>query len=159
MRNIISSIEGEFRKYKRLAELAIGQLSEQQFSESAPGANSVTALVWHVSGNLKSRFTEFLETDGEKPWRDKASEFQPRNVSRAELLARWNDGWAALFQSLEKLTDDQLAAFVKIRGEQLRVDQALHRALAHASYHAGQIIYQAKALQGASWKDLKTVGR
>ena len=88
-----------------------------------------------------------------------ARDARTSNVSRAELLAQWNDGWAALFQSLEKLTDEHLAAFVKIRGEQLRVDQALHRALAHASYHAGQIIYQAKALQSTSWKDLKTVGR
>jgi hypothetical protein len=158
MRNIISSMESEYRKYKQLAELAIGQLSDAELSRPpASRANSIATLMWHLSGNLKSRFTEFLTTDGEKPWRNKSDEFSPREAPREELLARWNDGWNTLFQSLNGLKDSDLTAVVNIVGKAHRVDEALHRSLAHASYHVGQIVYQAKAVRGAEWKDLKTI--
>ena len=160
MRNIISSMESEYRKYKKLAELAISQLSDAELSQPiSPGSNAIVTLMWHLSGNLKSRFTDFLTTDGEKPWRDKKDEFTGRQVDREELLARWNDGWNTLFDSLRTLTDSDLAAVVNIVGKPHRVDEALHRSLAHASYHVGQIVYHAKAVRGADWKALKTLGK
>jgi hypothetical protein len=160
MRNIISSMEGEYRKYKKLAELAIGQLSDDEIAASpAPGANSIVTLMWHLSGNLKSRFTDFLTTDGEKPWRNKKDEFNSRRAGREELLARWNDGWNTLFNSLAALDDSHLTATVNIVGKPHRVDEALHRSLAHASYHVGQIVYQAKAVRGSNWADLKTLAK
>lgn len=160
MRNIISSMESEYRKYKQLAELAINQLSDEEASKTpAAGANSIATLMWHLSGNLKSRFTDFLTTDGEKPWRNKQDEFSGRQARREELLARWNDGWNTLFQSLSSLKDSDLTAVVNIVGKPHRVDEALHRSLAHASYHVGQIVYQAKAVRGSDWKDLKSAAK
>jgi uncharacterized damage-inducible protein DinB len=159
VREVITSMEGEYRKYKTLAELAMGQLREAELAQSpASGGNSVVNLVWHLAGNLKSRFTDFLETDGEKPWRDKDDEFRQRLVSRGELMEKWDDGWSTLFRTLETLTDGQLTTvFVTIRGEKLRLDQALLRSLTHAGYHSGQIVFLAKEIRGSSWKGLKSL--
>jgi uncharacterized damage-inducible protein DinB len=155
MRQIISSVEGEYRRYKLLAEAAIHQLSEAQLAESGAGAgNSVATLAWHVSGNLKSRFTDFLTTDGEKPWRDRDSEFLPRRVSHAELLQQWEEGWQVLFHALQELTDNDLARSVIIRSCPLSVPEALHRSLAHVSYHVGQVVLMARAMRGADWEYL-----
>src|SRR5690348_16754249 len=111
-------------------------------------------ICWHVAGNLKSRFTEFLTSDGEKSWRNREEEFQGRAVSRAELLAKWEDGWKALFAALDGLSDDALSREVKIRGQGLTVLEALHRSLAHTSYHVGQIVFLAKELAGQNWASL-----
>ena len=100
----------------------------------------MATICWHVSGNLQSRFTDFLTTDGEKPWRRRDEEFHPRPVTRAELLTKWEAGWSVLFAALSELTDAHLGHTVIIRGQSLRVDEALHRSLAHAAYHAGQIV-------------------
>ena len=155
MRQFVGSIEGEYRRYKAYGEGAIGQLADEQLSRtSGAGGNSIARLVWHVSGNLESRFTDFLQSDGEKPWRDREAEFADRTVSRAELREKWEKGWAVLFQALAELTDEQLNATVKIRGVPLAVHEALHRSLAHASYHVGQIVFLAKALRGAEWRHL-----
>ena len=109
-------------------------------------------IVWHLAGNLRSRFTNFLTSDGEKPWRDRDSEFQARpDVARDELLEQWNVGWATLFAALEPLTDDDLSRIVTIRGEKFRVHEALHRLLAHTSYHVGQIVYLAKTFRASEW--------
>ena len=155
MRQIVASIEGEYRRYKQLGEGAIEQLSEEQLRQaSGPGTNSVATIVWHVSGNLASRFTDFLTSDGEKPWRDRDSEFLERSVSRAELLEKWEAGWAVLFASLVELDDAKLHAVVKIRGVALSVHDALHRSLAHTSYHVGQIVFLAKQLRSGQWRYL-----
>ena len=156
MRDIVSSIEGEWRRYKALGEGAIRQLRDDELGKNAPGdGNSVAIIVWHIAGNLKSRFTDFLNSDGEKPWRNRDSEFEPRhNVTRAELLEQWNSGWAVLFAALEPLTDENLLDTVTIRGEKFRVHDALHRLLAHTSYHVGQIVYLAKSFRGSEWKYL-----
>lgn len=158
MRDIVMSFVGEYRKYKLLGEAAIAQLSEAELSQSvSPGSNPVTNLVWHISGNLKSRFDNFLTTDGEKPWRDKKSEFATHQATRSELLAKWEEGWSTLFHSLEELTDHHLTnSLVTIRQETLRVDQALFRSLTHAAYHVGQIVCLAKAIRGSTWKGLKS---
>jgi hypothetical protein len=155
MREIVGSIEGEYRRYKALGEAAIDQLSDEQLSlVSGSGGNSVTTLGWHISGNLASRFTDFLQSDGEKSWRDRDSEFVQRTVSRAELLEKWGKGWTVLFGSLGDLDDGHLRAIVKIRDQPLTVHEALHRSLAHTSYHVGQMVFLAKALLGTDWRYL-----
>jgi hypothetical protein len=153
--SIIESIRDEFARYKALAEGAIAQLDDAQLSaQGPPGANSIAVICWHVSGNLRSRFTDFLTADGEKPWRQRDEEFEARTVTRDELLRKWEDGWAVLMDALAGLGDGQLHSTVTIRQQPLSVHAALHRSLAHTAYHAGQIVYVAKALRGSGWKFL-----
>ncbi len=155
MRTIIDSVTGEYRRYKDLGEGAMRQLTDAQLSQAAPGdGNSVATLVWHIAGNLRSRFTGFLTTDGEKAWRDRDAEFVGRTVTAEELFAKWEDGWRALFSALEGLTDEDLQRQVTIRGQPLSVIQALHRSLSHASYHVGQIALLAKSMRGPDWRYL-----
>jgi len=155
MTNMIDSIRAEYLRYRALAEAAIDQLTEDQLSTEGPNAgNSIAVICWHISGNLRSRFTEFLTSDGEKPWRKREEEFRARTVTRDELLSKWNKGWDALLGTLANLTDEQLQVTVTIRGQPLRVHEALHRSLAHLTYHVGQIVYLAKSLRGKDWKYL-----
>lgn len=152
---LVTSIRDEFLRYKALAEAAIGQLSEQELVvEQGAGGNSIAVICWHMSGNLSSRFTDFLTADGEKPWRHRDEEFESRAVSRVELLEKWERGWAVLLGALADLTDDQLTRTVTIRRQPLQVHEALHRSLAHASYHVGQIVYIAKTFRGDAWRSL-----
>ena len=117
-RAVVGSIEGEYRRYRALAERAIEQLTDEQlFQSSGQGSNSVATVMRHLGGNLKSRFTDFLHSDGEKPWRDRESEFSAQDVSRAELRGAWDEGWAVLFDSLDGLDDASLPA----RSEERRV--------------------------------------
>jgi GNAT superfamily N-acetyltransferase len=153
--DIVEAIVAEYRRYKALGDAAFAQLDEPQLSEPGPnGGNSIAVLVWHVSGNLASRFTDFRTSDGEKPWRVREEEFDDRMVTRAQLAGRWEGGWSALFRALDALTDADLAETVTIRRQPLRIDQALLRSLAHTAYHVGQIVYLAKALKGDGWKTL-----
>lgn len=155
MTNIIDSIRAEYVRYKGLAEGAIEQLGDDDLSAPDPnGGNSIAVICWHVSGNLKSRFTEFLTSDGEKPWRSRDEEFSARSVTRAALLAKWDEGWKVLLATLDALTDAQLDETVKIRGQRHSAHEALHRSLAHTSYHVGQIVYIAKGMRGKDWKYL-----
>ena len=155
MTTIVESIRDEFLRYKALAEAAIGQLGDADLSAAGPnGGNSIAIICWHLSGNLRSRFTDFLTTDGEKPWRKRDEEFEPRAVMREELLAKWQAGWDVLLQTLAGLTDNHLAATVTVRQQPVLVHEALHRSLAHLAYHVGQIVYLSKALRGADWKYL-----
>lgn len=155
MRPMLSSIEAEYRRYKSIADAAMAQLSEAELIQSGPcEGNSVAVVAWHVAGNLTSRFTDFLTSDGEKPWRHRDKEFEARTPSRGELRGHWEKGWKILFDSLADLTDEHLAKVVSIRGTELRVDEALHRSLAHVSYHVGQIVYVAKAMRGLDWEYL-----
>jgi hypothetical protein len=155
MNALIKSIEGEYRRYKSLAEGALEQVSDAQLSLPSPADDlSLAVVCWHISGNLRSRFTDFLTTDGEKPWRHRDEEFESRTVSRAELMAKWEQGWTVLLDVLANLTDEQLPQTVTIRGQALRVHEALHRSLAHTAYHVGQIVYLAKALRGEGWTSL-----
>lgn len=155
MSSIVASVAAEFRRYKALAEGAFGQLTDEQLTAAAPGdGNSIATICWHVAGNLRSRFTDFLTTDGEKPWRHREEEFKIRNVTQAELLTQWEPGWSALLDTLDALTDADLARTVTIRQQPLLVSEALFRSLAHASYHVGQIVYASRALRGSSWRFL-----
>lgn len=152
MATLIDSIREEYIRYKTLGERSIAQLADAELSMPGPGGgNSIAVVCWHVSGNLRSRFTDFLTTDGEKPWRQREEEFAARTVGRDELLRKWNDGWAVLLDALSQLSDAQLGDRVTIRGQSLQVHEALHRSLAHLAYHVGQIVYLAKAIRGADW--------
>ena len=146
----------EFRKLRTLAERALAQPADERlFLQALPGGvNSVAIIVKHLGGNLASRWTDFLTTDGEKPWRDRESEFGTRSVTRAELLAKWEEGWRVLFATLSTLDDDALVRSIAIRGEPHTVLQALHRSLAHAAYHVGQIVLLSKSFRGDGWKSL-----
>ncbi|HEX6575011.1 MAG TPA: DinB family protein [Gemmatimonadaceae bacterium] len=154
-RQLVKSIDAEYRRYKALAESALAQVPEESLSaEGLAGGNSLAIICWHLGGNLQSRFTDFLTSDGEKPWRQREEEFARRTVSRDELLEKWNAGWSLLFSALDDLSDDDLVKSVTIRGQSLAVHEALHRSLAHASYHVGQIVYLAHAIVGGDWKYL-----
>jgi hypothetical protein len=153
MRTVVASIESEFHRYKKLGEKAVAQVSAEALTRrAADEGNSLATIVWHVSGNLRSRFTDFLTTDGEKPWRDRESEFAERAVTPAEVTAKWEDGWGVLAASLAALTDDDLARTVTIRGQAQSVLEALHRSLAHTSYHVGQIVFLSRLLAGGRWE-------
>ena len=155
MNALVNSIDAEYRRYRAMAEAAIEQVPDELLSAPGPSnGNSLAIICWHLSGNLKSRFSDFLASDGEKPWRQREEEFAAREVSRDELLAKWADGWNVLLDTLSTLTDDDLLRVVRIRGQTLAVHEALHRSLAHASYHVGQIVYVAHTFCGDRWSYL-----
>jgi uncharacterized damage-inducible protein DinB len=155
VREFIESCERVYRRYQGLAEATFAVLTAQQLAQPASAdGNSVAILAWHISGNLRSYFTEFLTTDGEKPWRQRDSEFDHRRVTHAELRQRWAEGWDVLFTTLQGLSDADLGRRVRIRGEEFAVHDALHRSLAHTSYHVGQIVLLGKSLRGAEWRSL-----
>lgn len=155
MRDIVASIESEFLRYRKMGEGAFGQVPDGELGRSAEGGgNSLATLMQHVSGNFLSRFTDFLSADGEKPWRDRDSEFAARPATREELRGRWDEGWGALFTALSSLSDADLGRTITIRGEPLSVRAALHRSLAHASYHVGQMVMLGRSIQGGQWRFL-----
>jgi hypothetical protein len=153
-RTTLSAIELEYRRYKSLGDESIAQLRDDELSIASGQGNSVATLLQHVGGNLKSRFTVFLTTDGEKPDRHREAEFAHRQRSRAELLAIWEEGWGVLTAALESLNDDDLPREVLIRREPHTVAQALTRSLAHTSSHVGQIVLLAKTIRGGEWRYL-----
>ena len=146
----------EFRRVKALADGAVAQItSEQFFAAPSEGNNSIAIMVKHVGGNLLSRWTDFLTSDGEKPARNRDLEFEITSDDTQQFLMRqWESGWAALFSAIEPLSDADLERTVTIRGEPLTVLQAINRQLAHYSYHVGQIVYVAKHYAGSSWGSL-----
>ncbi len=154
-RNIVSACMNEFRKMKLMAEGAMAQLSEAQLHERInPHQNCVVVIVQHLEGNMLSRWTDFLTTDGEKAGRDREAEFAPRRWSRAEMMAAWNRGWDALFAALSELTDNDLGRIVYIRNEAHTVFEAINRQTAHYALHLGQILLIGKHMRGAGWKYL-----
>lgn len=153
MAAVLESICAEYRRYQALGLRALDQVPDALLSEPGPGGgNALTTIVWHVAGNLRSRFTAFLTEDGEKLWRNREDEFAPRIVSRETLLAEWQSGWTALYDAIGPLTDADLHRIITIRGQSLSVHDALHRSLAHVSYHVGQIVYLAHTHRGAQWE-------
>ena len=153
--SVVDSIEAEYRRYKALADAAIEQVSDEELAAAAPGGgNSIEMMVRHIAGNLQSRFTDFRTSDGEKPWRHRDAEFEAAALHRRELLDAWEAGWQALFDAVSALGDDDLANTVTIRRQPLRIDEALHRSLAHAAYHVGQIVLLAKTMRGEAWRCL-----
>lgn len=145
-----------FRGHKRLAEGAMTQLSDEQiFVAIDAEANSVAVIVKHMAGNMRSRFTDFLTSDGEKPDRHRDAEFEMNpGSSRDEVMSWWEAGWKCVFDAIESLAGEQLGRTVTIRGEAHTVLQAINRQVAHYAYHAGQIVFLAKHLKGSDWKSL-----
>jgi hypothetical protein len=144
-----------FRYYKKLGEGAMAQLSDEQlFVALDPEMNSIALIVKHMAGNMRSRWTDFLTSDGEKPDRNRDAEFEDPPATRNALMELWESGWASLFTALEPLSESDAVRTVKIRGEAHSVMQAVNRQLAHYAYHIGQIVLLAKHLQSARWKSL-----
>ncbi len=143
------------RGHKRLADSAMEQLGDEQFF-AVPGeeSNSVAVIVKHMAGNMRSRFTDFLTSDGEKADRNRDQEFVDAGVSRAELLRLWEQHWQLVFETLNSLSSEDLSRTVTVRGEQHSVLQAINRQVAHYSYHVGQIVYLAKHWKGTAWQTL-----
>jgi hypothetical protein len=149
-----------FAYYKKLAERAMDQLTDEQlFATLDDDANSIAIIVKHVSGNMLSRWTDFLTTDGEKPNRNRDGEFEEPPATRAALLATWEAGWACLFAALQPLIDADLARTVTIRGEAHSVLQAINRQLAHYPHHIGQIVLLAKYFAHGHWQTLSVPRR
>jgi len=144
-----------FRFYKKLAEGAMEQVSDEQlFAALDEEMNSLAIVVKHMAGNMRSRWTDFLTTDGEKPDRNRDSEFVAPPATREELIRLWNEGWGLVFSALEPLSDSDLTRKITIRGEPHSVMQAINRQIAHYSYHCGQIVFLAKHFKAGDWKSL-----
>jgi hypothetical protein len=144
-----------FHYYKKLAESAMEQVSDSQLFEALDEEmNSIAIIVKHMAGNMRSRWTDFLISDGEKPSRNRDSEFVQPPSTRAELLQLWNDGWQKVFSALDPLSDSDLNREILIRSEPHSVMQAINRQIAHYAYHCGQIVFLAKHFKGAAWKSL-----
>ncbi|MFZ0321455.1 MAG: DUF1572 family protein [Candidatus Sulfotelmatobacter sp.] len=146
----------QFRGNKRLAEAAIAQLKDEElFSTLDPESNSIAILVKHLAGNMRSRFTDFLTSDGEKPNRFRDQEFElSAATTRADVMRWWDEGWAQVFATLDALKPEDVMRTVTIRGETHTVLQALNRQIAHYAGHIGQIIFLAKHLRSNGWKTL-----
>jgi hypothetical protein len=145
-----------FRNYKALGDGALSQVSDADLHTLVDrDANSIAVIVKHLAGNLRSRFTDFLTTDGEKPDRDRDAEFEmAERVSRDDINGWWEEGWAIALASIESLTPEDLERTVTIRGEPFHVVEALNRLATHAAYHVGQIVLLAKHFAGPNWKSL-----
>lgn len=144
-----------FRYYKQLGDRAMAQVSEEHlFAVLDAEMNSIALVAKHMAGNMRSRWTNFLTTDGEKPDRNRDSEFVDPPPTREGLLGIWEEGWNCLFSALEPLTEADLTRTVTIRGEAHSVMQAINRQIAHYSYHVGQIVFLAKHFQAESWNSL-----
>ncbi len=144
------------RGHKRLAEGAMAQVTDEEFFRQLdPEANSIAILVKHLAGNMRSRFTDFLTSDGEKPDRHRDQEFLlDAATPRAEVMRWWEEGWACVFAAVQPLQPEDLARTVTIRGDAHSVLMAIHRQVAHYAYHVGQIVLVAKHMRGAEWKSL-----
>src|SRR6266481_2206813 len=144
-----------FRYYKKLGERAIAQCPDEGlFTMLDAESNSIAIVVKHMAGNMRSRWTDFLTTDGEKPDRNRDSEFEGPPTTRAELMEMWERGWKLLFSALEPLSDADLMRTITIRTEPHSVTQAINRQVAHYSYHVGQIVYLARHFAGDKWQTL-----
>ena len=152
----LDDVRVQFRKMKKLAEDALAQVSDDELLVTLdPESNSLAVIVKHMAGNLRSRFTDFLTSDGEKPDRNRDGEFEiPGRPSREAVMADWESGWAVLFEALDALGEDDVLLEVTIRGEAHSVIQALNRQMTHHSYHVGQIVFLAKHLRSAAWRNL-----
>jgi hypothetical protein len=151
-RSLVEGALASFRSNKAWADKAVAQLPDDKLHVAVdPNTNCIAVIMKHVAGNLLSRWTDFLTSDGEKPWRDRDDEFVDTFATRDELTAHWESGWGRLFESLEGLTASDLLRTVTIRGEPHGVPLAILRSLAHCGYHAGQIVLLARILAGDRW--------
>ena len=151
----LESVLIEFRSLKKVAEKAVQQISDKDFF-SAPDSesNSIAVLMKHLAGNMRSRWTDFLTSDGEKPDRNRDSEFVTEGVNRAEIMQKWEAGWSSLFQALEPLKPEDLDKTVYVRGKAQSAYNAIFRQLTHYAVHVGQILYLAKHYAETNWQTL-----
>jgi hypothetical protein len=152
----LQDVHLQFTRLKKLAEDALAQVSDEELLVTLdPESNSLAIIVKHMAGNLRSRFTDFLTSDGEKPDRHRDAEFEIEGTpTRDAIMADWERGWTVLFETLETLADDDVLLEVTIRGEPLSVIQALDRQMTHHAYHVGQIVFLAKHFRSSSWRNL-----
>ena len=152
----LEDVRVQFGKMKKLAEEALSQVSDEELVRSIDEeSNSLAIITKHMAGNLRSRFTDFLTSDGEKPNRNRDGEFEiDGSPSRAAVMADWESGWSCLFAALESLTEDDVLLEVTIRGEAHTVIQALDRQMTHHAYHVGQIVFLCKHLRSNAWRNL-----
>lgn len=153
--NFLSSTIKLFRYYKSLGDKTIAALiDEQLYYQPTTESNSVAIIIQHLSGNMLSRFTDFLTTDGEKDWRNRDAEFERNKIAKQELITFWEKGWACLFNAIEPLAEEDLSKTIYIRNEGHSVTEALQRQLTHYAYHIGQLVYLGKILLNENWKSL-----
>ncbi len=151
----LESVKKQFLYYKTLGEKAMDQLEpEQLFVSINKDTNSIATIVKHLSGNMLSRWTDFLTTDGEKEWRNRDGEFEETIKTKEELLNVWNKGWNCFFEALNGLKPEQLSDIIYVRNEGHTVVEAINRQLAHYPYHVGQIVFYAKMLKESEWTSL-----
>ena len=151
----LESVKKQFLYYKTLGEKAMEQLEpEQLFISVNEDTNSIATIVKHLSGNMLSRWTDFLNSDGEKEWRNRDAEFENTIKTKEELLANWNTGWDCFLDALNGLKAEQLSQIIYIRNEGHTVIEAINRQLAHYPYHIGQIVFYAKMLKNSEWTSL-----
>lgn len=155
MNNYLESIKKQFLYYKKLGEQAIAQLSDEDlFWQYNEESNSIATIVNHLSGNMLSRFTDFLTSDGEKPWRNRDAEFEISAGGREALINNWDKGWGCLMNAINQLDHKDLSIIIYIRNDGHTVTEALNRQLAHYPYHIGQIVFIAKMRKNEAWKTL-----
>lgn len=151
----LDSVRRQFQLYKQLGEKAMAQVEDEQLQWQAnEECNSIATIVKHLWGNMLSRWTDFLTTDGEKNWRKRDAEFENDIKTRDEMMQKWEEGWKCLFDALDSVSDDDLNEIVYIRNEGHTVLEAINRQVAHYSYHVGQIVYVSKLLSSDGWKSL-----
>jgi hypothetical protein len=153
--NYLGSVTKQFQYYKLLAEQTFEQLNEEELFESYnKESNAIAIIVNHLSGNMKSRWTKFLTTDGEKSWREREREFESVILGKEEMLMRWEEGWTCLFEGVDSLSYDNISQPIYIRNQEHTIIEAINRQLAHYSYHVGQIVYIGRMCKGKEWKSL-----
>jgi len=151
----LDSVKKQFLYYKTLGEKAMAQLSDEQlFISLNEDTNSIAVIIKHLHGNMLSRWTDFLTSDGEKDWRKRDDEFVNTTMSKEELMAKWNEAWDCLFNAINPLQPEQLTEIIYIRNEGHTVLEAINRQLAHYPYHIGQIVFYAKLLKKTEWDSL-----
>lgn len=149
------SARQQFQLYKALGEKALAQVPDEALGwQPNPACNSMASIVKHLWGNMLSRWTDFLTTDGEKPWRAREAEFDNDLTTRAEVLGKWEAGWQCLFAALDRLTDADLGRTIYIRHEPHSVVEAINRQLAHYPSHVGQLVLLGKLVRGEAWQSL-----
>jgi hypothetical protein len=151
----LDSVIKRMTTYRQLGEKTFEQLNTDEFHFTPnEESNSIAVIVQHISGNMFSRWTNFLTEDGEKPWRLRDNEFEIHQYSKQQIVEIWNKGWECMFEALRSLGDDDLTKIITIRQESLTVIDAINRQLAHYPYHVGQIVYVGKMLKNHEWKNL-----
>jgi hypothetical protein len=153
--NYLESAIKQFILYKGLGEKAMEQIPDEKiYWQYNPETNSIAIIVKHMAGNMLSRFSDFLTSDGEKSWRNRDAEFENETMPRSELMDKWNEGWNCLLQALNGLNPEDLSKKILIRNEPHTVLEAINRQLTHYAYHVGQIILIGKMISGSGWKPL-----